>query len=380
MPESQAINAIIILGMHRCGTSSLGGALNIVGADFGPHPIAKAPDNPMGFWEHPGIVALHEKFLAAAGSAWDDASPFADGWKEGEAAAFVRSHLKEILQRDFGTSPLWFVKDPRLCRLLPLWKPVLAELGIRPGFVIISRNPVEVAASLHQRNGIAESKSHLLWLQHMLAAEHASRGSRRSFLTYAEFLSDPLAALNKIAFELRIAWPTRPEFARKELTGFLNPGLWHHHVAGEPAGEPSPLRDLAMECARVLQRGGACAGAKFEKSLDGIASALGDGSALLRSEHLLAALNEKLAALSFVVAERTELERILRARDEGIYYLQLEVSARSIRIAALEKTLRQMEASPYWHLRHLVRHPRKALKNFLLREKRAGFDEAGPPP
>ena len=390
--------------MHRSGTSALSGALQILGADVGPHPVAKAGDNPTGFWEHVDIVALHEKFLSAAGSSWQDVSPFVSGWEHGEGAAWFRRELKEILQRDFASPLLWVVKDPRLCRLFPLWRPVLSELGIHPGLVILTRNPVEVAASLQHRDGLEDTTSHLLWLQHMLAAEKASRGSHRTFLTYSELLNDPLSAFKKIAFDLRLNWPKPIESVQAGLRSFLAPELRHHQATAEQTDKVSPLRGIARQCAAVLQSGGVCAGADFEAALDAIAAALGDGMALLQAE-------QEMRSLRVIAAQKSELEKTVRSRDESIWYLKGESARLSTRTAELEislrtkdteregveqtlaakdiefagkeqeladslqkramdlATIKKMEASLYWRLREVLRQPKKALREIFHRRK-----------
>ena len=59
----------------------------------------------------------------------------------------LRRQLSLLLREDFGTSPLFVVKDPRISRLLPLWFAVLAELQVAPVAVVAVRNPLEVAAT-----------------------------------------------------------------------------------------------------------------------------------------------------------------------------------------------------------------------------------------
>ncbi len=49
--------AVIILGMHRRGTSALGGVLELLGVDFGTHLAPPSEHNEKGYWEHLDIVA-----------------------------------------------------------------------------------------------------------------------------------------------------------------------------------------------------------------------------------------------------------------------------------------------------------------------------------
>ena len=59
--------------------------------------------------------------------------------------------LTSILLREFGNSPLFVVKDPRICRLVRLWRQVLRRSGAKFAPVLTIRNPLEVAASLNSR-------------------------------------------------------------------------------------------------------------------------------------------------------------------------------------------------------------------------------------
>src|SRR5581483_5443085 len=97
--------------------------------------------------------------------------------------------LEQILRSEYGDSTLFVVKDPRLCRLIPLWLAALERYGARPSFVITTRNPLEVAGSLRARNGFSATKSYLLWLRHLLDAERDSRGFPRVFTSYEQLLS-----------------------------------------------------------------------------------------------------------------------------------------------------------------------------------------------
>ena len=166
-------SALFILGMHRSGTSALTGVLSLLGVDPGPSlSPGMAGVNPKGFWEHQEIVTIHERLLGALDSSWDDARLLpADWWQLPEVTAF-RSELLAVLRRDFTTSPLWLLKDPRLCRLLPLWLDIIDELGIAPHFILCLRHPNEVAMSLSRRDGISTEHATLLWLEHLVESEH----------------------------------------------------------------------------------------------------------------------------------------------------------------------------------------------------------------
>src|ERR1700730_3368996 len=72
-PSTVARSAVCIAGAHRSGTSMLTRLLHACGLHLGPKDQLMSPqaDNPEGFWEHLGFVALNDQLLSELGGAWD---------------------------------------------------------------------------------------------------------------------------------------------------------------------------------------------------------------------------------------------------------------------------------------------------------------------
>lgn len=212
--------------MHRSGTSALTRTLSLVGGALGSNLApGVAGDNDLGFWEPVEVVALHDRALASAGSTWDDVSRFPEAWFASEVGRAYGDELLSLLRREFADVPLFAIKDPRLCRLVPLWLGVLARLGVRAQFVLPLRNPAEVAGSLKARNDFPLSKGYLVWLRNVLDAEHATRGQDRVFVTYEALLQDWRSVVQRIGEGLGIQWPRLSRTAEAEIEDFLSPGL-----------------------------------------------------------------------------------------------------------------------------------------------------------
>ncbi len=190
--------------------------------------------NAKGHWEHEEIVRAHDGLLASLGSWWDDDEPLPSDWVDREITREVRSQLLAILERDFAQISIFGLKDPRLCRLLPLWFPIFQTLGIDPHFVLMVRHPWEVAESLAQRDGIEHPKSYLLWLDHVVQAESATRGSKRSFVRYEEMVDDPIATLDALREQLGVDLRA-PAQVETPLREFLDPSLRHHQFSVKKA-------------------------------------------------------------------------------------------------------------------------------------------------
>jgi hypothetical protein len=67
-----ARTCVIVLGMHRSGTSVLTGTLGLLGAALPTDLVEAAPSNPKGHFESRSVYNIHERLLAALGTAWYD--------------------------------------------------------------------------------------------------------------------------------------------------------------------------------------------------------------------------------------------------------------------------------------------------------------------
>ena len=240
-----ATTAILVLGMHRSGTSAITRVLNLLGVELGSDLMPAGPDNPAGFWEHHGVVQAHDQLLAALGRSWDDPRAMPEGWLASDAASHARRVLKDILRGEFAGVPLWAVKDPRLCRVLPLWRALLPELGVEPRMLLVSRNPHEIAGSLQRRDGMPKPISELLWARYLLDAVSGSEGCRRALVQYDVLLGDWRAVVDTLSRDLGLQLPIDAR-AAAEVDAFLDPRLRHHHSQSNwPEGGFAPVSALA---------------------------------------------------------------------------------------------------------------------------------------
>src|SRR5262245_18596534 len=137
-------HAILVLGMHRSGTSAVTRVLNLLGFDLGRRLMPPMPDsNEKGFWENLDAVDIDDRLLVSLGRSWHDVRTLPAGWSQSAAANEAKTAIKDLIRADFRSAPCWAVKDPRMCRLAPLWLEVLAELGIEPRILFVVRDPHE---------------------------------------------------------------------------------------------------------------------------------------------------------------------------------------------------------------------------------------------
>ena len=246
-------NALIILGMHRSGTSLLTGLLSQVGVKMGKRLYAPQKGvNEKGFWEHEDIVDTHDELLLNLGSQWDDLLPLRDRWWEDQAIQPFVARLDKLVRRDFLDAYAWALKDPRMCRLLPLWIPILEARQAKPTFICMNRNPFEVVASLQKRDGFSKEKALVLWLSHSLSAEFHSRGLPRIFVDFDQIVKNPVEVLSKIEREANLVFPLSIKEAKENINDFVSPDLRHHKADELLKHEDEALPSMAHELHRIF--------------------------------------------------------------------------------------------------------------------------------
>ncbi len=159
---------VVVLGMHRSGTSLMTSGLSSLGVDFGGELMGASPSNPKGHWEDNDIVSLNNRVLNNSSMKWDSLESLQHvRWQDNqdplllEGVQLIKSKLKHS-EKVFG------FKDPRTIRVLPFWFKVFELVEVVPKIVFAFRNPVDVCKSLQKRDGKSIYESQLLWLIHNL--------------------------------------------------------------------------------------------------------------------------------------------------------------------------------------------------------------------
>jgi len=194
---------VIILGMHRSGTSTIARGLQVLDVDLGDKLIRGiAGENDKGFWEDADINAFNEELLSKLDSTWH-------GNKVIEKAALLPPKLKTervkavtLLGQKIRDGFIFGFKDPRTAALLPFWQSVFKRLELDESYIITLRNPLSVADSLYRRNGFAKEKSCLLWVKHVINAVRYSKGKPRVVVEYDRLLDTPMKQLERISWTL----------------------------------------------------------------------------------------------------------------------------------------------------------------------------------
>jgi len=235
---------VIVIGMHRSGTSLVAGMLGALGVYVGPEcGGASGPDflamaragRLTGYAEASAFFRINEQLLRLSRSSWCRVDPFLrrrthPAWAQA-ADLSLRSQTYSSLLRDF-LQPLpehyrgaWGWKDPRNSVTLPLWLRLFPEARV----VHVTRDSDAVVRSLHHRARQWQSES-------------VHQDSRMKLY--------PVDALKTTARKLGLLAPLRPD----------------------PCLDPSYCRELCrvyeQECALAPEAGVAYLRVRYEEILD----------------------------------------------------------------------------------------------------------------
>ena len=347
--------AVVVAGMHRSGTSVLTQVLVSLGCDAPKTLMAADEHNASGYWESTRIQELNDALLESAGSSWDDWEPLNPDWLASAAAAEFGERAQALLQDEYGASRLFALKDPRICRLLPFWCDAIRQFGAEPRIAVVLRNPLEVAASLAERDAIPAPIGMLLWLRHVLDAEAESRRASRVFASYDDLLANWEAVVERMGRELDIPWPRRSTLAAVELEERVAPSL-RHHVKGGALDDPAVSRWTKSTFAILARKARGEALDSDAEDLDSIRSALDEAATVFGRPVLIStrlgkhnrALQGEVDARGEVIAERERqiesLNQAVRDRDGEIASLESLRNNKDEQIAALDRAVAERDA------------------------------------
>jgi hypothetical protein len=143
-PSANRRLAVLVLGMHRSGTSLTTEILSRLGLWIGTEEklIGATEYNPRGHFELVAGVEFDNDVLRQAGGSWDNPPAI-------ETVDALATSIRPAIEEWFEGRSAWAFKDPRLCLTLPVWMPALT--GVNTRIVHVVRDPHAVARSLVTR-------------------------------------------------------------------------------------------------------------------------------------------------------------------------------------------------------------------------------------
>lgn len=223
--------AVVILGMHRSGTSDLANVLSFHGFSPPHDPIEPGSGAADEALASQAIVTLNDRILASLGGSWDRSGPFSvSGLSLAESQQIIARNLCEhwldrataTLIEVYGDASAIVLNDPRLCLLLPLWQSALIEAGYETRCILCYRRPLDVAASLAAQDGIARSRSLRLWAHYSIEPLGFAQAFIDGAVLHDDLLADHAKALSSVFARLRPPVPLTDEQARAASAQYLS--------------------------------------------------------------------------------------------------------------------------------------------------------------
>ena len=252
---------VLVLGMHRSGTSLCSHILSALGVDMadkipGPGNPAPTPDNPRGHWERWEIVEFHDRILRLFnrdyfGLFHDFALPVA--WWADPQVAQIRREITAFLEQRMGQGYFGF-KDPRTVRLLPVWHQIFTELKLAPKIVLCLRNPAQIGRSLNARDRLDPEIGEYRWLVHMIDFFRYTSNYDFCAIEYEEWFSRPSVNAEKLQQFLDLPWQQSEADLALVLSGIIVPAA-RHDDSNHPEPSQPQVRALYELTRRVGQDG-----------------------------------------------------------------------------------------------------------------------------
>jgi hypothetical protein len=190
-------------------------------------------NNEAGFWEPQSVAKLNDEILQALDSEWDDVFSFRPREYLSNFDGYYLGRAVELLKMEFSESELIVLKDPRISVLSAFWERALRRAGYATHYVVMVRNPLEVAESLRARDGFPREKSLLLWNSYMVAVDRDTRNRPRTFISFDELMSNWRSVRQRIEQSSRCPFPRDTAMASIEIDRYLSHRLRHHKAAAD---------------------------------------------------------------------------------------------------------------------------------------------------
>jgi len=242
--ENRPPVGVLVLGMHRSGTSAATRLVNLLGPSLCIRSdlMTGNTSNVKGFWESRSLMRTNNLLLSEMGRKWwfppspevlrqweDDV---ADATVDAARSAFVRAH---------PTEP-WVWKDPRTCLTLSFWRHAL----VRPvAGIVVHRNPLDIARSLEQRNHMDPEYSSALWMRYMRLLLEQAGGMPLLVTGYDGLLEDPVGWSDAVrTFLGDLGMPVAAQLDHASISAFVDPTLRHSTEHAPDAGPTAALYDV----------------------------------------------------------------------------------------------------------------------------------------
>lgn len=200
---------ILILGMHRTGTSLLGNCLYELGIDYG---IKKNMDknivNPNGYFENDSFTQFFDHLLLKNNMEWKNIKFNELKYNHADIIKF-----KNILENEFFSNNFYFIKDPRIVKFINFFKLNFIEYEIY--YVVTKRNKTDTIDSLTKAQEISYDNALKLYNTHY---EIIKNNLKDYFaVDHKDLLYDTESVIKKLTSYLNIKYKDLKHLVNKNL-------------------------------------------------------------------------------------------------------------------------------------------------------------------
>jgi hypothetical protein len=241
---------LLVLGMHRSGTSVTARLLECLGAQNSGLLMSPTEGNPHGYFEDQEIYAFNEgSLLPRLGRSWHSTG-FVD-WTSLSTADRGKYALQalEVLRKNYPLSnSLSVLKEPRIGILLPFWLSVFQHAGFNVKVVCAVRDPVSVIRSLSKREGLSLTHGGMLFVNYWLSILSYIQDLPVAFVQYDEIFANPAKSLRGVAQKLALPFPEDfEEQVHRFSSSFFDKNLRHSSLQRQDLALEADLPPLAIE-------------------------------------------------------------------------------------------------------------------------------------
>ena len=168
---------------------------------------AHPADNPGGYFESREVVQINNRYLHSLGQTWASPQPLPSRSFGGAEAGRSRDEIRAFLDAHRPMPAGVLVKDPRLCRLLPLWEDMLAARFDPLVVVRVVRRADAVFRSLARRAERSDTaraavtcpaQADLLWLHYNLELDRHIQSQQSFTVAYEDLMQSRSRPVNEL--------------------------------------------------------------------------------------------------------------------------------------------------------------------------------------
>jgi hypothetical protein len=212
--------AVLVLGIHRSGSSLTAGVLHRLGINMGPRLLGPDAWNVRGHYEDIDFLHLNDQVIRD----WRRPSPLLLDKQKEMYAKLVQSRAKESI--------FWGIKDPRFCFTAEYLIPLFNQEDVKWGFVVCDRDFEASVASLRKREGWRFfTRARDIQRRYLRARDRVLRSNPSVpclHVPFEQMVADPTSEIATLLSWLN-SWsgffPTGPQ--RQSARSFVDPSLRH---------------------------------------------------------------------------------------------------------------------------------------------------------